>query len=218
MNEKIRTIELDFVNAFLVEVEGGFALIDTGMGQHWERLEAELRSLGCLPDELKVVLITHGDLDHVGNCAKLQTKYKVPIAMHAGDAAMVENGVMPKRSVRTLRGKVFSWLARLRMGKMTVDRFKPDTLLSDDQGLGAYGFKAKIIHLPGHTKGSIGILTEEGNIFVGDTLVNREKSATAMYIEDAGELKSSIAKLKGLKINMVYPGHGKPFAMSQLPG
>jgi len=219
MNERIRTIALDFVNAFLVEVEGGFVLIDTGLGQHWGRLEVGLQSLGCLPGKLKLVLITHGDLDHAGNCARLQTKYKAPIAIHAGDAAMVENGVIPKRKVRTLFGKVFSLLMRLRMRDMACDRFKPDLLLSDGQDLSeAYGFKAKIVHLPGHTKGSIGILTEEGDLFVGDTLVNRKKPDTAMYIENSGELKNSINKLKGLKVRMVYPGHGQSFLMEQLPG
>jgi glyoxylase-like metal-dependent hydrolase (beta-lactamase superfamily II) len=217
MDERIRIIELDFVNAFLAEAEGGFVLIDTGMGRHWDRLEAELRSLGCLPGKLKLVLITHGDHDHTGNCAKLQTKYKIPIAMHVGDAYMAATGVIPQRKARTMRGRVWAWLARLRMGKIACDRFKPDILLSDGQDLyGAYGFQAKIVHLPGHTKGSIGILTEEGDLFVGDTLVNRSRPETAMYIEDSGELRSSIGKLKRLPIKTVYPGHGKPFLMEQL--
>jgi glyoxylase-like metal-dependent hydrolase (beta-lactamase superfamily II) len=219
VNERIKTIELDFVNAYLVEADGGFVLIDTGMGLHWARLEAELRALGCLPEKLKVVIITHGDLDNVGNCAILQRKYNAQIAMHAGDSAMVEDGALPKRRSRTLSGMLFSWLARLRMGNMTAVRFKPDILLSDGQGLSkAYGFKAKIVHIPGHTKGSIGILTKEGNLFVGDTLVNKEKPETAMYIENAAELKASIEKLKGFKVKMVYPGHGKPFSMDRIPG
>ena len=47
MNYKI--IVLDFVNAFLVKLKDGFILIDTGMPQHWERLEAQLTAEGCLP-------------------------------------------------------------------------------------------------------------------------------------------------------------------------
>jgi hydroxyacylglutathione hydrolase len=219
VNERIRAIELGFVNAFLVEAEGGFVLIDTGLGRHWERLEAELQSLGCLPGRLKLVLITHGDVDHTGNCAKLQEKYKVPIAMHAGDAVMAESGVAAKRKVRTVLGRVILWLARLRMREAAFDGFKPDLLLRDGQDLSeAYGFKAKIVHIPGHTKGSIGILTEEGDLFAGDTLMNIRKPDIAMFIEDPEELKNSIDKLKGLKIKRVYPGHGKPFLMEQLSG
>ena len=81
-NEDITTIELTFVNAFLVKVKEEFVLIDTDLAMHWEKLESELMSAGCLPDKLKLVLITHGDFDHTGNCAKLQEKYKSPIAMH----------------------------------------------------------------------------------------------------------------------------------------
>ena len=49
-------------------------------------------------------------------------------------------------------------------------------------------------------------------------MVNRRKPDTATYIEDPVELKISIAKLRTMNIKMVYPGHGKPFLMEQLPG
>ena len=106
-NGDIKTIEMTFVNAFLVKVNEGFVLIDTGLSMHWEKLESELISAGCLPDKLKLVIITHGDFDHTGNCAKLQEKYKCKIAMHKDDSLMVENGMFLKRKVRTLSARIF---------------------------------------------------------------------------------------------------------------
>jgi len=50
----------------------------------WETLENKLTTAGCLPGKLKLVIITHGDFDHTGNCAKLQQKYNCKIAMHKG--------------------------------------------------------------------------------------------------------------------------------------
>ncbi len=212
MNYKI--IVLDFVNAFLVKLKDGFILIDTGMPQHWERLEAQLTAEGCLPSQLKLVVITHGDRDHLGNCAQLQEKYKVKIAMHEADSLMAEGGVLLKRKARTLAAKILMLLFRLRRPKVSVQKFKPDILLRDGQDLKAYGWDAKIIHLPGHTKGSIGILTAEGDLFVGDTLVNYKKPDRAIFVDDPQELKNSIEKLRTLKINKVYPGHGKIFSFS----
>lgn len=184
MDEIIKIIELDFVNAFLVKVSGGFILIDTGMPFHWERLEAKLAAEGCLPDKLRLVIITHGDRDHLGNCAKLQEKYKVKIAMGRADAPMAETGALVKRKVRTLAGNIRMLMFRFFRPKIVVPVFKPDIFLSDGQSLSEYGFKATIINLPGHTKGSLGILTEDGDLFSGDTLVNTKKPDISPYVED----------------------------------
>jgi hydroxyacylglutathione hydrolase len=216
MNDKIKIIELDFVNAFLVKAKDGFVLIDTGMPYHWKRLEAQLLTAGCLPSKLKLVIITHGDRDHIGNCAKLQEKYKAKVAMHEADAFMAEHDVFLKRKVRTLAGRILILLSRLRRQKISLQKFKPDILLKDGQNLGEYGFSAKIIHLPGHTKGSIGILTEEGDLFAGDTLVNSKKPDLAIFVDNFQELNNSIEKLKKLNIKEVYPGHGKVFLVSDL--
>jgi glyoxylase-like metal-dependent hydrolase (beta-lactamase superfamily II) len=215
-NENITTIELTFVNAFLVRVHDGFILIDTGLAMHWEKLEKELMSADCLPDKLKLVIVTHGDLDHVGNCAKLQEKYKCKIAMHKDDSLMVENGLLLKRKARSLTAKVFSIIRRLFRRKFTFDKFKPDVYLSEGQNLNEYGFNAKVLHIPGHTKGSIGILTDDGNLFAGDTFTNKRKPEIANYIENHLELENSINRLKKMNIKMIYPGHGKPFEMEQL--
>ncbi len=214
--EDVSIIEMTFVNAFLVKVLDGFILIDTGLSLFWDKLENELISAGCLPDKLKLVIITHGDIDHIGNCAKLQEKYKCKIAMHKNDALMAENGVMLKRKVRTLMGKIFVFLRRLRRRKLALERFKPDLYLTDGQNLKEYGLDASIIHIPGHTKGSIGILTDDGSLFAGDTFTNRKKPDIATYIENSQELKDSIARIKSLSVKTIYPGHGRPFEMKQL--
>jgi len=214
--EGIRIIEMTFVNAFLLAVKDGFVLIDTGLSMHWGKLENELLSAGCLPDKMKLVIITHGDMDHTGNCAKLQEKYKCKIAIHKEDSPMVENGALLKRKVRTLQGRIFVMIRRLFRKKFTFDKFKPDIYLTDGQHLNEYGLDAVVIHIPGHTKGSIGILTADGNLFAGDTFTNNRKPDTANYIENFQELKNSLARLKEMNIKIVYPGHGKPFGMEEV--
>jgi hydroxyacylglutathione hydrolase len=91
--------------------------------------------------------------------------------------------------------------------------FKPDIYIEDGQDLSEYGLNAKVLHLPGHSKGSIGILTTKGDLFCGDLLYN---IAGFNFIDDLADFHASINKLKSLKINTVYPGHGKPFPMSSL--
>ncbi len=212
--EKIKTIELAFVNVFLVRVDGGFILIDSGLPSHWDKLEGELRSAGCLPDKLRLVIVTHGDRDHTGNCAKLQKTYRAPVAMHRADLAMARDGARVKRRMRTMGARVISLLGRLR--KKDFETFTPDVFLTDGQSLQEYGFDATVLHVPGHTKGSIAVLTTGGELFVGDTFVNNKRPGVASYIENDGELATSVDRLKGVKSTRVYPGHGRPFSMTDM--
>jgi len=220
MEEKIKSINLDFVNAYLIILRNEFILIDTGVSQHKERLEKELINEGALPDKLKLVIITHGDADHTGNCAYLQKKYNVKIAMHPGDVLMAEKGIILNRKIRTLPAKIFVIIRKIKRKitgtKLSFDSFKPDILLNDNQSLKDYGFDATVYHLPGHTKGSIGILTKEGNFFAGDIFFNRSKPAISYYIENETELMNSVKKITGMKINTIYPGHGKLFSSGLL--
>jgi hydroxyacylglutathione hydrolase len=209
MAEETKVINLGFVNAFLVKTDDGYILIDTGVAQQWARLEKELLQAGCLPDKLKLVIITHGDMDHTGNCAELQQKYGARIAIHAGDLAMAKNGERVKRKGKSFLSQLFLWLGE-QMGR-DFKCFLPDLLLEDGQDLASYGFKAKVLHTPGHTKGSIAILTEAGELFSGDTLSNQSKPSTAMFIENGLELHNSLELLKQTKARIIYPGHGKPF-------
>jgi len=96
------------------------------------------------------------------------------------------------------------------------DTFKPDIYVSDGQRLSEYGFDAEILHLPGHSKGSIGVLTNEGNLICGDLFMNMPTPNLHFMIDDLPAAKTSMNKLKFLGIKTVYPGHGKPFLMERL--
>ena len=212
MNEDTKVFALDFVNAYLLKARKGYLLIDTGMPTHWSRLESELLAAGCLPDHLKLVIITHGDIDHAGNCAELQNKYHAKIAIHAGDAEMVRTGIPLKRKTKGLSRKFFRLLritGKRNSPKLPV--FEPDLILKDGQELNDYGLSGKVIHTPGHTKGSIAIQIDDGRLFIGDTVSNRDKPRRAPYVENEKELQESISKLKTINARIIYPGHGKPF-------
>jgi hydroxyacylglutathione hydrolase len=73
-----------------------------------------------------------------------------------------------------------------------------------------------VLSLPGHTAGSIGVLTSAGDLFCGDLLVNRRQPKQNALAEDAALLAASVERLKGRGVRRVYPGHGAPFPMEQL--
>jgi glyoxylase-like metal-dependent hydrolase (beta-lactamase superfamily II) len=203
------------VNSYLVKTEGGFYLIDTGMTNVRRQLDAELDRLDCHEGDLKLILLTHGDFDHTGNAAFLRSKFNTRIAMHQGDAGMLEHGDMfwNRKYEGVLMKKLFA--SFIRFGDK--ERCTPDILLEDGASLIEYGWDAQVLNTPGHSTGSICLLTASGELFCGDLLTNAKGKPSLnslMYDHEAG--LSSVERLKSLPIKMVYPGHGKPFKWEEL--
>ena len=201
------------VNSYLIRAKQGYILIDTGMPKQRSAIERELTCTGCHPGDLKLIILTHGDIDHCGNAAYLRQTFDAPIAMHYDDSGMVERGDMfwnrkhPKHFIRVLFGIFF--------GLKKSDRFKPDLYVEEGYRLSNYGFDATVLYIPGHSRGSIGILTDTGSLFCGDLLGNLQEPELWSIIDDPAAANSSIEKLIRLTINTVYPGHGNPFPMEQ---
>jgi hydroxyacylglutathione hydrolase len=217
MVPKITTITFGGVNCYLITLEKGFVLIDTGFSKNREDIEKELERAGCIPGILKLIVLTHGDFDHSGNCAYLCEKYGTKIAMNDGDKGMVEKGdLFYNRKVNFLTkilGKLM--LLFLRTSLKEDDRFTPDISIEEGYDLSMFGFDARIIEIPGHSKGSIGVLTNTDQLFCGDLLQNTKEPAKNSMLIDHEAFNESLEKLKDLKINIVYPGHGQSFQMEQ---
>jgi hydroxyacylglutathione hydrolase len=196
-------------NCYLLSEGESFVLIDTGRATGLKRLEKALADAGCRPGGLRLILLTHGDFDHSGNCAALRRKYSAPVAVHKDDAGMVETGDMfwNRKSGGRLIKKLVNAFFR-------IELFKPDFTVDDGFDLGLYGIDAKVLHLPGHSRGSIGVLAGTRDLFCGDLLAGGGKPAMGSIIDDPDAAAASVERLKKLPIRSVYPGHGKPFSMS----
>ena len=231
----IKTIRLPLpyrlgsVNCYLANTANGYVLIDTGCAKQRADLDKELASAGCRPGDLKLVVLTHGDFDHTGNAAYLRNKFGARIAMHQGDSGMVEWGDMFWN--RKKGNSLPRTIAPILFGFGKAERFVPDLYVEDGDDLSTYGFAAQVLHLPGHSKGSIGILaasgalsagsgqtplTDSGQIlFCGDLLSNKDEPALDDIIDDEAAARASVERLKSLDISTACPGHGKPFPMEQ---
>jgi glyoxylase-like metal-dependent hydrolase (beta-lactamase superfamily II) len=201
-------------NAYLLKTEAGYFLIDTGISKKRGQFERDLLEAGCGPGDLKLIIVTHGHLDHVGNAAYLANKYGAKVAMHRDDYGMVESGDM---FVDTKGGAMIGLVSFLMkvLGLGDYERFTPDLYLEDDLSLSPLGLDATVIHFPGHSRGSIGVLTAGGELFCGDLLINTDKPARNTLIDDRAKYDASVERLRTLEVKTVYPGHGRPFDMEQ---
>lgn len=79
-----------------------------------------------------------------------------------------------------------------------------------NRNTGGYGIPARIISLPGHTQGSIGIDIMEKELIVGDALMNMFYPTASMLYNDRDMMLQSADKISGLGERQIYFGHGKP--------
>jgi len=233
MQEIIR-LDLGSVNAYLLPVEDGFILVDVGgytftdkpINNRCAILDQKLTENGCVPGKLRLVILTHGDIDHIANCKFIKEKYGAKIIIHKDDINLVHNLTIEKLfsnfkfkkvSLRIVSGLMHPVFVRI--SKKIIREyieFEIDEVIEADYDLRKYKLDADILHLPGHTPGSIGILMKEGNLIVGDALTNTKKPAMAINACDFSLLKKSVLSLKSKNIGEVFPGHGEPFRFAQL--
>ena len=233
MQEVIR-IDLNGVNCYLGKQDNKFILFDTGghivmdkqFNNRYDALIKQLNEYGCTSENLKLIVLTHGDNDHAANAFALKKHFGAKIAIHESDRALVETPdidlVMKSFHYRNVIFKLIMLVMKTQIRKITVktledyERFTPDIYLADGDSLNEYGFDAKIMHLPGHTLGSIAILTANGEFISGDTLANNGKPEMSPNAFDFALLKASVDRIKTQNIKTVLPGHGNPFELKNL--
>jgi glyoxylase-like metal-dependent hydrolase (beta-lactamase superfamily II) len=211
---EITPIELGMVNAYLIKTDNGFVLVDTGMPNLLSKLKQGLADAGCTPENLNLIILTHGDLDHVGNAMTIKREYGAKIAMHEADFKMIKEGKPYKREVSGFVWKILSLMSGI-MAK-PISNFEADQFLTDSQRLDEAGLPARILHIPGHTPGSIAILTDDGQLISGDIFGNQRVPDLTPLVENRAQMLASVEKIKQANPKIIFPGHGKPFSGEEL--
>jgi glyoxylase-like metal-dependent hydrolase (beta-lactamase superfamily II) len=201
------------------------ALIDPGprTDEAWEALERHLRK-----HPVKLVLFTHHHVDHAGLAARLQRDYGVEVASHRLEAEVLSH--WGERAAEresdyeaglTRAGVPEHHRERMRYGGRRFDSYaesvRPDHRLEDGDGLVLGDNAFEILHVPGHTAGSMVIRrTDRAVSFSGDTLLAKitpnalsvrasERSALPDYL-------ATLARLRKEPLGEVLPGHGPRFS------
>ncbi len=192
-------IQCGSANCFIAEENGSAILIDTATVHYCGKVQD-----ACKNKNIRLIVLTHGHVDHIQNAAALSKVLGAPIAMHKADAGLIENQLGQPVKADSLQGKLVLALTK-RNFQQKIEPFVPDVLLDDGDSLAIYGVNAKIVGLPGHTKGSIGVLA--GNeFFVGDALMHASKS---LLYGDKAEMEKSAERISSYKPVTVHFGHGK---------
>ena len=174
-------------NCYLIASDGEAALIDASA-----TLPHVRDALEATGSELKYILLTHGHYDHTKYVTQIKDGTGAKVCIHRDDNEMLSDS---DKNCFTL----------FNVGEQVAE--KADRLLDDGDKLKLGSEAIKVLHTPGHTKGSVCFLTGSV-IFTGDTLFRDSVGRTDFYGGDETELYNSLRRLAALDGEYeIYPGH-----------
>lgn len=202
----VHLIPSRMVNCYLILEPDGITLIDAGMSK--ANVLKYLTELGRRSTDLKRIIITHSDPDHVSALADLVEATGARVFANGIEARAIADG----RASRTLRSR---WAALVLKAFLSVFRQKParvDQLLSDAEELSIAG-GLRVVDTPGHTPGHISLYLPTSRVlFCGDSMeagrdgqLRRTPSGRTW---DEVRAKESVRVQQALGAEIVCPGHG----------
>lgn len=212
----------DGVNWYIIASDDELTIVDAGLPAHWELLQEGLETLEYEVTDVKALILTHTDIDHIGFAERLR-EHGVPIWVHEEEYADALDGGrnMPPRVLLHLwRPSVIRvMLASMRAGAFSVPAITDAQTFEDGQELDVPGTPT-VIHVPGHTIGQSAfwfpdrtVLCVGDALFTVDSLTGKECEPAPGRLSEAdiNQAKQSIQVLAEFEEVTVLPGHGNPW-------
>lgn len=213
------------INAFLIQGEKKHVLVDTGVPNSEGKILTQIAAHGIKMNDIGLIIITHGHIDHFGSAKSLKDALEAPILMHESDIQALETG---KSLIDTLKPNKKYWnILKRKVLKDSANPCKPDIILkgNDEYDLSPWGINGKVIHTPGHTPGSLSIVLNDGHaiimdlassgIFLGGIAFNSRMKHPPFH-DNLEQVKNSINKILSLDTEVFYLGHGNPVSRKSL--
>ncbi len=217
MGTSIYTIPLGFDNTYVVK-DKGVIMIDGGEPKKGKTFLKDLEKAAINPDEIQLIILTHGHWDHIGSAAEIKKLTGANVVLHQNEKHWLEESLKPMPPGMTTWGKIstklFSWTI---VPFVHIESTKIDIVLQDETfSLVEYGISGKIVYTPGHSSGSVSVLLDSGEAFVGDMAMNkfplRLSPGMPIYAENLQMLIASWQTLLEEGVKTVYPAHGDSFS------
>jgi glyoxylase-like metal-dependent hydrolase (beta-lactamase superfamily II) len=223
-SERVVRLGTSWVNWYLVADENGVTIVDSAVSGYRDQLEPGLRLLDRSIDDVRAILLTHGDGDHIGVATVLGPERGTPVHLHPADDEIAKQGKAKPADGSRLAMAGHATALRLfwhlgRNGAMPPKKVGETVPLAETEALDVPG-RPQVIATPGHTGGHVVFLfPQHGALFVGDALCTWNPitgrpgpqlmpSALNISTAEAGE---SLGRLEGLEAAQLLPGHGDPW-------
>lgn len=186
IDERVSCIREYVANIYFYTKDGQTIMIDAGY--NYDRLTEKMQWLDISPKDIKDILITHQDTDHVGAIEKGSNELFKEATIYIG---RIENEYLEGKRTR----KVFWGLHKL--PKVQIDNKK--VLIDDGQVFYIGNIKIEAILVPGHTWGHLVYLIDDAYLFTGDTIWFGADGGYAFLNNLAEDRKLQVKSLKRLE-------------------
>ncbi|GHE05096.1 MBL fold metallo-hydrolase [Streptomyces alanosinicus] len=193
-------------NAFLVDGDDGFTLVDVGWAKAPSVLLDAVVELGRTPSDIRRIVLTHAHPDHVQGAAELRRRTGARILIHDADRPWLEAGRVPPEGRSGRAGRLLDRLPKLHWTPCPADGTVSDgEVLDGSNGL-------RVLHTPGHSPGHIVLFHEPTRtVLMGDAVFHRGGPALgpAALAADPALRTESLARLPA-EPRAVGFAHGAP--------
>ena len=217
MSVSIHTIPLGIDRVHIIRGEKTI-IVDGGMAGQAKKFAKAIEKLSIKPEDIKLIVLTHGHWDHVGSAKEIKDLTGARIALHQEEKDWLEKSLTPLPPAVTVWGKIMFKIMKMFESSLRFPAAKVDIVLGNNElSLTEYGIPGKIIYTPGHTKGSVSVLLETGEAFVGDLAMSgpplRLSPGLPIFADDMKKVKESLKLLIDAGAKTIYPAHGKSFSV-----
>lgn len=206
---------------------GGVHLVDPGWDsdENWASLCAALADLGCVPGDIRGVIVTHLHPDHLGMAQRVRRETDAPVTLHAAEQEALDGGLALGWTPERLAAELDAWGVpgdrRAEFESLTgqagrTPPFAADVLVGDDERLDIPGFDLVTVWTPGHTRGHLCLRDDERSLlYTGDHLLPTMFAGLGLGGPTATnpltDYLDSLDRVDRMPEHEALPGHGYRF-------
>lgn len=210
------------INWYLVADDDGVTVVDCGAPNYRPQLEPGLAQLGRTIDDVRAVVLTHGDADHKGFAEKLRVENGVPVHVHGADAHLTRTGKGRKRERSLL-----PYLRRPAARRLLVDFVRgglpmhvKDVQTFEDGAVLDVPGRPRAVHAPGHSPGCVVLhFDRHGALMTGDVLFELNvltgrrgpQIGPGGFNQDSRRAMASLDRVEGVEAEVLLFGYGDPW-------
>lgn len=216
MGINIHPIVLGLDHCYIIR-EKGTIMVDGGAPRKAKEFAESIKKISVRSEDVRLIVITHGHWDHIASAKEIKELTGGKIAMHYREKEWLEKSLKPMPPGVTAWGKILSKMITIYLPMVHIPATQVDVVIGDEGlALEEYGIPGRVIWTPGHSSGSVSILLETGDAFVGDMAMNKFplslRPGLPIFAENNDKLKESWRSLLVRGAKMIYPAHGEPFS------
>ncbi|MBR3004092.1 MAG: MBL fold metallo-hydrolase [Lachnospiraceae bacterium] len=208
-------------NGFFIKGSKGVVCVDTGDLEGKEVALKFFEDAGIKPEDVILIIVTHYHPDHVRNINVLKELTNAPVLIHETEADALNNGADPDKTTAARNEfgrKLQEMFASMDMPEQPIIKCPVDIAMKgEEMDLSEWGLDGVLLHTPGHSRGSICVLLNNGDVLVGDVFSSNgaEKVGMMPFFKDPDlpyeAAQESVQKLLDRGAKVFYSGHGGPF-------